>query len=257
MSQALGLTLALSWGAFVVYWLGGGRVNTPGFALFAVLYMWLPGLIPLFLARREGLSLPLTFRPNRYWLWAWLLPVGLTFAAILASLPLAPWRGLPLPPEAQGLPPWALWTATLAGALLAGGTVNALVALGEELMWRGYLWEKLKPKGFWPASLEIGFWWGLWHAPLILAGYNYPQHPVLGVGMMTLFTLLLTPSLLWLREKGGNLWAPAIFHGTLNAIGPLSWLAVERTHDLLVGLLGLAGFFPLVLFNLWLRRQIH
>ena len=29
-------------------------------------------------------------------------------------------------------------------------------------------------------SLVIGFFWGLWHLPLIAAGYNYPGHPVAG-----------------------------------------------------------------------------
>lgn len=111
-------------------------------------------------------------------------------------------------------------------------------------------------RGFWPASLEIGFWWGLWHAPLILAGHNYPREPLLGVPMMILFTLALTPGLLWVREKAGSVLAAALFHGTLNAIAGLSLLLVERTHDLLIGVVGLPGLFLLSLFNLWLRRRV-
>ncbi|KGQ22417.1 CPBP family intramembrane glutamic endopeptidase [Thermus filiformis] len=259
LQRALFWTYALSWGLFGLYLLLGGRLGTPGFALFAVAYMWTPGLVALYFAGREGVRLPLALRPNRYWLLAWLLPVGLTLLSIPLSLPFGRWRGLQdllaAIPNAQSLPEALWWGVLLLQGLLAGATVNLLAALGEELMWRGYLWERLKERGFWPASLDIGLVWGLWHAPLVLLGYNYPQHPLAGVGMMTFFTLLLTPALLYVREKGGSLLAAALLHGTLNAVAGLSLLAVERTNDLLVGVLGLPGLFLLAAFNLYLRRR--
>lgn len=227
--------------------------------------MWIPGLVALYFSRKEGLRLPLALRPNPYWLFAWLFPVALTLLSIPLSLPFGAWQGLDalrstIPPEAAPGIPEAFWRllplALILSALVAGATVNLLAALGEELMWRGYLWEKLRERGFWPASLEIGFWWGLWHAPLILAGHNYPREPLLGVPMMILFTLALTPVLLWVREKGGSVLAAALLHGTLNAIAGLSLLLVERTHDLLTGVVGLPGLFLLSLFNLWLRRRV-
>lgn len=221
--------------------------------------MWVPGLVALRFASQEGLRLPLALRPNRYWLFAWLFPVGLTLLSIPLSLPFGRWQGLKglqeAIPNLQPLPEPLLWSILLLLGLLAGATVNLLAALGEELMWRGYLWEKLKAQGFWPASLEIGLYWGFWHAPLILMGYNYPQHPLLGAGMMTLFSILLTPALLYVREKGGSILGAALLHGTLNAVAGLSVLAVERTNDLLVGVLGLPGLFLLAAFNLYLRRR--
>lgn len=82
--------------------------------------------------------------------------------------------------------------------------MSLLTALGEELFWRGYLWERLRERGFWPASLEIGLYWGLWHAPLILLfGHNSPEPRLLGRGRIVLFALALTPALLYAREKGG------------------------------------------------------
>ncbi len=263
--QALFWTLGLSWGAFLAFYLGGGRVDTPAYLAFSLLYMWVPGLVALYFARKEGLRLPLALRPNPYWLFAWLFPVALTLLSIPLSLPFGAWQGLDalrstIPPEAAPGIPEAFWRllplALILSALVAGATVNLLAALGEELMWRGHLWEKLRERGFWPASLEIGFWWGLWHAPLILAGHNYPREPLLGVPMMILFTLALTPVLLWVREKGGSVLAAALLHGTLNAIAGLSLLLVERTHDLLTGVVGLPGLFLLSLFNLWLRRRV-
>ncbi|APD09310.1 MULTISPECIES: CPBP family intramembrane glutamic endopeptidase [Thermus] len=250
--KALYWNLGLSWGLFLAYHLLGGRWGSSSWesALFGVLYMWVPGLLALRFAQKEGLKLPLTFRPNRFWLFAWLYPLALALLSIPLSLPFAPWREL-----AEALPPGLSLGWVLASALLAGATVNLLAALGEELFWRGYLWERLRERGFWPATLEIGFYWGLWHAPLVLAGHNYPHEPLLGVPAMILFALLLTPALLGVREKGG-IWAAALLHGTLNAVAGLPFLLLERTHDLLVGVVGLPGFFLMALFNLWLRRRV-
>jgi hypothetical protein len=40
------------------------------------------------------------------------------------------------------------------------------------------------PLGKWKAYLIVGVIWGLWHAPLIAIGFNYPGMPVLGILMM-------------------------------------------------------------------------
>jgi len=64
--------------------------------------------------------------------------------------------------------------------LFAGDTLNALFGFGEEAGWRGYLLHEWKHMQFWKASLFIGLIWGIWHAPLILLGYNYPQHSPTG-----------------------------------------------------------------------------
>lgn len=273
--KALYWTFGLSWGVYLLFYLLGGRWNpapeeaNPETALlltaFGFLYMWIPGLVALYFARKEGVRLPLALRPNRFWLFAWLFPVALSLLSLPLSLPFAPWRGFAalyegIPPEDLALLPQGFFRLIplilLLTGLLAGATVNLVAALGEELMWRGYLWERLRDRGFWPASLEIGFYWGLWHAPLVLSGHNYPHAPFLGVPMMILFTLALTPALLWVREKGGSLLAAALLHGTLNAVAGLSLLLVERTHDLLIGVVGLPGLFLLALFNLWLRRRV-
>jgi len=253
--KALYLTFGLCWGLALLGYALGVRPETPAYLVLGGAYTWTPGLVALLFARREGLFLPLSFRPNRFWLFAWLFPVALTLLSLPLSLPFAPWKGLAW--TLPRLPEALLWALFLLQGLFAGATVSLLAALGEELFWRGYLWEKLRDRGLWPASLEIGLYWGLWHAPLILLfGHNYPDHRLLGVGMMVLFALALTPALLYAREKGGSLWAPALLHGTLNAVGGLSLLAVERTHDGLVGVAGLPGLFLLSLFNLWLRRRV-
>lgn len=258
------ITLALSWAFFAAYYFAGGTIESYWFAVFGMVYMWIPGLVALVLARREGLRLRIWSRPNRWWLIAWLLPLALVVAAVVAALPLGQYLGLAGIKQAMrvadsaglaGLPDWTLALSLLLQILFAGITINALVALGEELMWRGYLWERTRELGFWPASLQIGVVWGVWHAPLVyLLGYNYPQHRLLGVVFMVVFTILLTPWMLYLREKGGAVAAAAIFHGALNAAAGVSVYVFSKPNDLLIGLTGLGGFVVLALANLYLRR---
>ncbi|MBI2433230.1 MAG: CPBP family intramembrane metalloprotease, partial [Candidatus Hydrogenedentes bacterium] len=76
-------------------------------------------------------------------------------------------------------------------SLALGPTVNGVFGFGEELGWRGYLLPKLMPLGKWRAYIVLGMIWGFWHAPLILAGLNYPGYPILGVvAMMGMTTTL-------------------------------------------------------------------
>ena len=71
------------------------------------------------------------------------------------------------------------------------------VTFGEEVGWRGYLLPRLLPLGQWRALVLSGAIWGLWHAPVILLGFNYPQHPVLGVLLMATMGAILGTLLGW------------------------------------------------------------
>lgn len=129
--------------------------------------------------------------------------------------------------------------------LLAGITINAIAGFGEELGWRGFLLKQFKEMSFVKASILIGIIWGLWHAPLILMGHNYPQHPIAGVFMMTLWCILLTPIFLYITIKSKSVIAAAIIHGTLNATFGISIMLIEGGNDLTVGMTGVAGFISL------------
>jgi len=119
----------------------------------------------------------------------------------------------------------------------------------RKLGWRGLLLRELGRMGFWRASALIGLIWGIWHAPLILQGHNYPQHPVEGVFMMIIFCLLLSPIFSYIRIKSGSVIAAAILHGTLNATGGLSIMIVNG-NDLVTGVTGASGFIILSILNL-------
>ena len=103
-----------------------------------------------------------------------------------------------------------------------------------------------------PDALWIGIIWGFWHAPIILNGHNYPQHPVAGVFMMVAFCLLFTPMLMYFRQKSGSVIVPAIMHGTFNAVVGISAVVVTPANDLLYGGPGLAGFIVLLMMDVCL-----
>lgn len=142
--------------------------------------------------------------------------VGLTLALAVAapgvgfdpSIDVVPGVALP-----RGLPGVL---ATFGLVLALGATVNAVFALGEEFGWRGYLLWELAPLGFWPASVAIGAVWGLWHAPVIVAGYNYPSFPVVGVAAMTVACVSFSPVYTYLVIRAESVLAAALLHGVFN-----------------------------------------
>jgi len=253
LAMAGALALAAAW------WAVGPGV---GQLLVGIAYMWTPGLAAIWMARRAR-------RPVReltglrlgapLWLLASLLaPVG--FYALLlgwgAALPGVDWapdsgavlaRIAPLlPPDGlaaaqaqlEALPVPLFWVA-LAG-VAPGALLNAPAALGEELGWRGWLHEALLPLGPLRASLLTGALWGLWHAPLILQGYNFPDAPVAGAAVMVAGCMALSPVMTALRLRSGSVLSAVLFHGAINAGGQVPLSALEGP-GLVVHPLGLVG----------------
>lgn len=214
-------------------------------------------------------ELGISFKLNKWFLAAWLLPLLLAFLTFTVSLlfpgiqyttnmegiferyqnALTPEQIEQMKKEIAASPIHPIWIA-IAQGLIAGITINAVAAFGEELGWRGFLLKQLEYTGFWRSSLVIGITWGLWHAPLIIQGYNYPQHPFAGVFMMTIFTTLLSPIFSYVRIKAKSVIAAAIIHGTLNATYGISIMLIKGGNDLTAGEMGLAGFIALALINL-------
>jgi len=156
------------------------------------------------------------------------------------------------PTPGLALPTGALGVVALAGiAVGAGVTVNALFALGEELGWRGYLLWELAPLGFWRASGLVGLAWGLWHAPIILDGYNYPSFPLVGVVVMTAATVAFSPVYTFVVVRARSVLAAGFFHGVFNAAaGVLLAYAVTADpvrRELVASPVGAAGIGAFVL----------
>ncbi|MGO2860365.1 MAG: lysostaphin resistance A-like protein [Brevibacterium sp.] len=125
--------------------------------------------------------------------------------------------------------------------------VTAFLAFGEEIGWRGWLLTSLRPLGTWPALLIVGVIWGLWHAPLILLGYNFSRPDITGLAFMVGGCMMLGILFGWLRLRTGSVW-PAVFaHAGLNASSglllALFFDAAAPMPDMaLVATLGVAGW---------------
>lgn len=161
----------------------------------------------------------------------------------------------------MSLSPGVLATAQLAAIPFAAFVPNGLLAFGEELGWRGFLLPRLLPLGQWPALLIVGVAWGLWHAPVLLLGYNYPLHHRLGVLVMVGFTVVTGILFGWLRLSTGSIWPSVLAHGALNAsAGSLVLFVRAGTHvdTALAGITGLTGWILplLVIAVLVVRRRL-
>jgi membrane protease YdiL (CAAX protease family) len=269
--QFIVLTCLVSWiAAGTAILLGMRDANSPVFIIFSMSYMLLPAICAIILQKihreKPFRNLNISFKLNWWFLVAVIVPFIAAFLSLGISL-LFP--NVSFSPNGEGLlsmlsaeqaelaaeqlarfPPVVFLLMQTGSALIAGCTINALFAFGEELGWRGYLLKTLQDKKLLPASLIIGGVWGLWHFPLILLGHNYPQHPVIGAGMMVIFCILLTPVMIYIVIKSKSVITAAIFHGCFNAIAGISVLYLIGGSDLTNGTMGLAGFSVILLINL-------
>lgn len=125
--------------------------------------------------------------------------------------------------------------------LVAGFSINGLFAFGEEYGWRGVLADELKPLGRNKAALLTGVMWGLWHAPIIVLGFNYGQYWLAGIGMMAVWVVPLSFLLARTRLYTDSVLPAAIIHGAYNASAGFFLFFVAGRHPLVAVPVGLAG----------------
>jgi CAAX protease family protein len=255
-----------AWLVALPLWLSGRGLATPGLPVYLLAMMAMPTLATLVvswrhrvgLAARTGLRAPGGIRSWLPWAaLAWLAPLVLVALATLLSAAVgtftADFVAFSGFREMVGPSPVPVTTLVLLQVVQVPviGWLNVLPALGEEWGWRGWLLPALLPMGRWPAVLTVGVVWGLWHAPIVLLGYNYPGHaPVAAVGLMVVFCVVTGSLLGWLRLRSGSVWPCAIGHGFLNASAalPLLFVAAGTSFDnASTGLLGWPGWVVMAL----------
>ncbi len=114
------------------------------------------------------------------------------------------------------VPDSALFLLLGVQTVLLGPFLGLLVSFGEEYGWRGYLQSELVKMGKVRGLLLLGVIWGLWHAPIIAMGHNYPGYPILGILVMTLYTTGLAFFLGYVVLKSGSPWLAAFLHAVNN-----------------------------------------
>jgi uncharacterized protein len=275
MRVFLVLTFVLSWGwAAAAYQTGFVRMpfqaGDPMIFPFLIIFMCGPALAALILsAAQGGMKETLRFRlmPNAWWFLAWALPLAMIAAAWWISLQTPGASYLPIEAaaaksiEAQTgkplpMPADQLFWFLMLQVLVIGPLINMFGTLTEELGWRGFMMTKMADWPFWNRHLTIGFFWGVWHTPVIVAGYNYPGEPVLGPIVFTLFCMLMSSIIGLVAERGKSVLAAGLFHGTVNAAAPAAMMTIGGLsifENALIGWPGLA-VMAIVCALIWLLR---
>lgn len=104
-------------------------------------------------------------------------------------------------------------------------------AFGEEWGWRGYMMPKLTELMGKPAAIIVGgILWGLWHAPLTIAGHNfgvdYDFFPWLGILLMCIFCTFMNAFLTLLTEKTKSIYPASFCHMINNNCGGMIFIAL-------------------------------
>jgi membrane protease YdiL (CAAX protease family) len=141
----------------------------------------------------------------RWYLLAFLLPIGITFAAVYLNVAM----GAPAPPA-------SVFAVTELVLLIPGLVITTLIAgpFTEEPAWRGFYLPRLQDKySSLVASLIIGVIWWSWHLPLMISDPTGQRPPLPLLGLTLAFSILYT----WIYNNAkASLFLIALLHGVTN-----------------------------------------
>lgn len=192
------------------------------------------------------------------WKWLFFAPVAFALAiaaSVMVSFVLTPGlladkttvassishlRGLP----ATGLGAAGQFALALTMSLCVGPLLNIPLFLGEELGWRAFMNPRLVQVFGQRGLLLGGAIWAVWHLPMILLGWNYFQHPWMGMLIWIPLCMSMNVLLDAIKRRSDSIFPCALAHGAMDQVAPLlmSVLFVRTQFtDLVDGPAGLAG----------------
>ena len=148
-------------------------------------------------------------------------------------------------------------------SVLISPFIVILISFGEEYGWRGYLQGELVKLGRIKGVLLVGLIWGVWHAPIVAMGHNYPGYPLTGPLAMIVYSVGLAFVFGYDMLKSGSVWLAAFLHGINNQALSFLVMMVYKPADPmfsfgigLYGLLSLAVVVGLILTDpVWRRAE--
>jgi uncharacterized protein len=232
------ITCALSWAIQFAALAVAGDPESPQAGPWLAAAMLTPTLVALaFIALHRPARRGVMCRPR--WRMLWLAPVAVAVPTLCAFATVAAahltgwgasgWFEFSAGGVTVSGGPWLLgrgaqdWAAFAANVALTGAAfalLNGVVAAGEEFGWRGFLQAPMIERfGMTRGVVIIGLVWAAWHLPAQLAGYNYPDYPLLGALVLSpLQHVAASFFLAWLTLRAGSFWPAAIAHGAGNSI---------------------------------------
>ena len=235
--------------AFVLAWvlmelllLCWGGLSSPTASIVLPIIMYAPTAAVLItkLLNRGTHILGASFKPKfrghiRWYLLAWLLPLALVFFGEFLSFGFFPDSfdvGMgALHSTLASANPGTIVTdsavySTFFFSILLLITINViptmLYTFGEEVGWRGFLFPAVRSRTTEvKANIICGIIWGLWHAPVIAAGYNfgtgYWGFPWIGILGMCVLATSMGIFLSFVTRKSGSIWPAVLAHGAINS----------------------------------------
>ena len=147
-------------------------------------------------------------------------------------------------PAVPGLDPTATLLLVALQTILLGPILGLVITFGEEYGWRGYLQGELFRLGRVRGVLLLGVIWGIWHAPIILMGHNYPDHRVLGVALMTLYMMGMGIVLSFAVLKSGSVLLASFLHALANQVAAfiivVGFKPFDTAYSFFIGIYGIA-----------------
>ncbi len=265
----LAIAFGMAWALWETVIRLGLPVSSPLFQLAALPGAFAPAIATFAVRKwvtREGFAdagLGLDWRKWPYYVVGWFLPL-LVVGFIVIAAPLlglgAPdfslVRGINYVSKSVGVVPTHI--PSHPWLLLCVLPVNAIFAtpllFGEEFGWRGYLQLRLFPDRPVLSAVVTGVIWGVWHYPLILRGYDFPDHRLEGMAVFTVSTVLISIIFGWLFLKTGSIWSSSLAHSATNTIGGSFTVLLfgGGASFLYVSYCGLLGLIPLGALSAWI-----
>jgi uncharacterized protein len=234
----IGLLMGVSWIIQISGIIATGDINSDGARIWLAGAMISPLIVTLFfINRNKELRSKVLWKPNNQIFitsfMAVLVPILIAFIVLFLlqrfNFGHSNWFSFSANEVSISGGPFLLgkgqqsWLTFIFNILLTGlafGLINSFIATGEEYAWRGLLQPILTEKyGIITGVAILGFIWSMWHLPALLAGYNYPENPVLGCFVLFPIRLIATSYFYaWLTMKSKSFIPAAIAHGTLNSI---------------------------------------
>ena len=182
----IAITYGLAWAAGGALYLSKSLVAAyPGAStLWMSVCMFFPLIATLICQKsnKEPLlrGIGISWKINRWWFVGWLLvPVivalTLLFDHYVSGTHLQDAVGMAIVGTGMGMSPWTITVISFVSAMVAGATINALFAFGEEVGWRGYLLKQFEGKQFLTSAIIIGLIWVYGTLPLSCWGTTTPS----------------------------------------------------------------------------------